>query len=111
MNPTQQDVHDAYGELYQALTDAYWAASTIVDKDRIHGLLDAVYDVLTALNQAEIKSRTQEYTDLKTQVDAVTKKLTALQRDIDSIIHKIDIAASVVQGITKALDLGGKFFA
>jgi hypothetical protein len=110
MNPTQQDVHDAYGELYQALTNAYWAASTIVDKDRIRGAADAVFDILTALNRAEIKSRTQDYADLKTQVDAITKKLTALQQDIDSINHKIDIATNVVQRITKALDLGGKFF-
>jgi hypothetical protein len=43
-------------------------------------------------------------------VDAITKKLTALQQDIDSINHKIDIATNVVQRITKALDLGGKFF-
>ena len=110
MNPTQQDVYAAYGELYQALTDAYWAASTIVDKDRMRGAADAVFDVLTALNQAEIKSRTQEYANLKTQVDVVTKKVTVLQEDIDSIIHKIDIATNVVQGITKALDLGSKFF-
>jgi cell division FtsZ-interacting protein ZapD len=111
MNPTQQDVHDAYGELYQALTDAYWAASTIVDKDRMRGAADTVFDILTALNQAEIKSRTQEYANLKTQVDALTKKLTVLQQDIESIIHKIDVATNVVEGITKALDLGRKFFA
>ncbi len=44
-------------------------------------------------------------------IHAVTKKLTFLQQDIESIIHKMDIATNVVQGITKALDLGAKFFA
>ena len=110
MNPTQQDVHDVFGELYQSLTDAYWVASTITDKDRLRGAADAVFDIMTALNQADIKSRTQEYATLKDQVDVVTKKLKALQDDIDSIIHNVNVAANVVQAIGKALDFGGKFF-
>ena len=110
MNPTQQEVHDAFDELYQSLTQAYWVASTITDKDRIRGAADAVFDILTALNQADIKSRTQEYAALKDQVSIVTKKLTALQNEIDSIIHNVSVATSVVQAIGKALDFGGKFF-
>lgn len=110
MNPTQQDVHDVFGELYQSLTDAYWVASTITDKDRLHGAADAVFDIITALNQADIKSRTQEYATLKDQVGVVTKKLKVLQNDIDSIIHNVNVAASVVQAIGKVLDFGTKFF-
>ena len=110
MNPTQQEVHDVFDELYQSLTQAYWVASTITDKDRIRGEADAVFDILTALNQADIKSRTQEYATLKNQVDIVTTKLTALQNEIDSIIHNVSVATSVVQAIGKALDFGGKFF-
>jgi hypothetical protein len=111
MIPTQQDVHDVFGELYKSLTDAYWGASTITDKDRIRGAADGVFDILTALNQADIKSRTQDYAALKSKVDATTKKLTALQKDIDSIIHVVGVAASVTQAISKALAFGGKFFA
>jgi ABC-type transporter Mla subunit MlaD len=107
MNPTQQEVHDVFAELYQSLTDAYWVASTITDKDRLRGTADSVFDILTALNQAEIKSRTQEYATLKDQVGVVTKKLTALQKDIDSIIHNVNVAASVVQAIGKAMAFGG----
>ncbi|SRR6266568_1066708 len=110
MNPTQQEVHDVFDELYQSLTQAYWVASTITDKDRIRGAADAVFDILTALNQSDIKSRTQEYATLKDQVGIVTTKLTALQNEIDSIIHNVSIATSVVQAIGKALDFGGKFF-
>lgn len=110
MNPTQQDVHDVYDELYQSLTNAFWSAST-TDKDKIRGAADAVLDIVTALNQADIKSRNQEYAALKGKVDAVTKKLTALQQEIDSIIHNMEVAASVAQAIGKALDFGGKFFA
>ena len=110
MNPTQQEVHDVFDELYQSLTQAYWVASTITDKDRIRGAADAVFDILTALNQADIKSSTQEYATLKDQVGIVTTKLTALQNEIDSIIHNVSVATSVVQAIGKALDFGGKFF-
>lgn len=110
MNPTQQEVHDVFDELYQSLTQAYWVASTITDKDRIRGAADAVFDILTALNQADIKSRTQAYATLKDQVGIVTKKLTALQNEIDSIIHNVSVATNVVQAIGKALDFGGKFF-
>lgn len=111
MNPTQQEVHDAYEELYTCLTNAFWVASTITDKDRLRGAADAVLDIVTALNQADIKSRTQQYKDLKGKVDGVNKKLTALQKEIDSIIHNMAVAASVVGAIGKALDSGGKFFA
>ena len=110
MNPTQQEVHDVFGELYQSLTDAYWVASTITDKDRIRGAADAIFDIITALNQAEIKARTQDYVTLKHDVSVVTSKLTALKNDIDSIIHNVSVATSVVQAISKALDFGGKFF-
>jgi hypothetical protein len=110
MNPTQQEAHDVFDELYQSLTQAYWVASTITDKDRLRGVADAVFDLVTALNQADIKSRTQEYATLKDQVSMVTKKLTALQSEIDSIIHNVSVATSVVQAIGKALDCGGKFF-
>src|SRR2546422_9561050 len=102
MNPTQQEVHDVFDELYQSLTQAYWVASTITDKDRLRGAADAVFDVVTALNQAEIKSRTQEYATLKDQVSIVTKKLIALQNEIDSIIHNVSVATSVVQEIGRA---------
>ena len=110
MNPTQQDVHDSYGELYQCLTNAFWVASTITDKDRLRGAADAVLDIITALNQADIRSRTQQYADLKGKVEGVNKKLKVLQDEIDSIIHNMDIAASVVGAIGKVMDLGGKFF-
>ena len=110
MNPTQQEVHDVFGELYQRLTDAYWVASTMVDKDRFRGAADAVFDILTALNREDIKSRTAEYTNLKEKVAAVTKKLAALQSEIDSIIYNVTVATSVVQAIGKGMDVATKFF-
>ena len=110
MNPSQQEVHDVFGELYQSLTEAYWVASTIVDKDRLRGAADAVFDILTALNRANIKSRTEEYANLKDKVNSITKKLAALQSEIDSIIHNVTVATSVVQAIGKGLDFAARFF-
>jgi hypothetical protein len=110
MSPTQQEVHDVFGELYQALTDAYWVASTIEDKDRIRGAADLVFDILTPLNQADIKSRSQDYAELKDAVSTATKKLVALQADIESIIHNVSVATSVLQSITKVLSAAEKFF-
>lgn len=110
MNPTQQEVHDVFGELYSSLTNACWVASTIVDKDRLRGAADAVFDILTALNGADIKSRTEEFTDLKARVAAVNKKLAVLQSEIDTIIHNVTVATSVVQAISKGLDFAAKFF-
>ncbi len=111
MSPTQQEVHDAYGKLYKSLTDAFWVASTITDKDRIRGAADAVLDIITALNQEDIRSREAEFATLKSQVDIINNKLAALQKDIDGIIHNVTVATTVVQTITKALDFGAKFFA
>ncbi|HMH07262.1 MAG TPA: hypothetical protein VK513_03685 [Terriglobales bacterium] len=108
MTPTQQEMHDVFDELYRSLTDAYWVASTITDKDRLRGAADAVFEIVTALNQADIRSRTQDYATLKSQVDVVTKKLRVLQNDIDSIIHNVSVATSVVEAMGKALDFAGK---
>jgi hypothetical protein len=110
MDPTQQEVHDVFEELYHTLTEAYWVASTITDKDRIRGAADAVFDIVTSLNRADIRSRTEEFAPLKDKVIIVTQKLAALQSEIDSVIHNVSVATGVVQAISKALEFGGKFF-
>src|SRR5690349_5989831 len=110
MDLTQQQVHDVFGELYSSLASAYWIASTITNKDRIRGAADAVYDILTALNRGDIKSRTKEYSSLQIMVNATTTELKALEDEIDSIIHVVGVATSVTQAIAKALDIAGKFF-
>ena len=107
---SQNDLHDSFGELYQSLTNAYWVASTIVDKDRIRGAADQVFDILTDLNRADLKSRTEDFAELKGQVAIATKKLTALQADIDSIIHNVGVATQVVGAIAKALTASTTFF-
>jgi hypothetical protein len=109
MNPTQQQVHDAFDDLNQALNNAAMAASG-ADQDELRQAADDVFDIVTALNQADIQSRTQDFIALKQQVNTVTKQLTELQKQIDSIIHDVEIATSVVDAIGKAVDFAGKFF-
>ena len=106
----QEEVHDAFEELYYALKDAYWAASTIQDKDRIRGIQDVVFEIITALNQTDIASRTEAFKELTDSFATAQKKLKALQNDVDKIIHATEIATKVMQGITKALAMAGKFF-
>ena len=107
---TQDDVFQAYQNLYELMDKAYWTASTIQDKDRIRGIEDAISDILTALNAADIKARTQDYADCKNLVDATNHRLDKLKSQIDSIIHVVKIATQVVKAAEDAVKLAAKFF-
>ncbi len=109
MDPTQQDVQNAFQQLYDSLTSAYWAASTIEDKDRIRGCADVVFQILSQLTVDDIKSRSADFQQLKSSVQSVSNKLQQLENEIDGIIHNIQIASSVAGGITKALDVAARF--
>ncbi len=106
---TQQDVQDAYSDLYDALNDAYWAASTIEGKDLLHGLAEAVYDIDSQLNVADVKSRDDEFKQLTTSVGIVNAKLQTLQTEIDGIVHNISVATSVVNATVKVLSAAAEF--
>ncbi len=110
--PTSQDIgelRDAFSELHEALTAAYWAAGTMPDKDRIHGVQELVYDLLTDLNRADIASRTDELEALIEEIDDATDRLEALKEDIDDIIRAIKTVSEVVAAIEKALKLAARF--
>jgi len=106
---SQQDVHDAYSDLYDNLNQAYWVASTIEDKDRLHGTAETVFEILTALNAADIKSRTDDYAKLTKAVSDVNKKLKAIQEEMDKIIHNLTVAKNMADAITKALSTAKSF--
>ncbi|MBE7443995.1 MAG: hypothetical protein HS132_01515 [Planctomycetia bacterium] len=107
---TQQEVRDIFGALYKDLDDAYWSATTIVDKDRISGIQGAVFDILTELNKAHIKSNTEKFKELISTVNNVNKRLDMLKKDIDKIIHKIDVATRVAKTVDKVLTQAVKYF-
>ena len=79
----QQDVQNAFQQLYDSLTSAYWAASTIEDKDLIRGCADVVFQILSQLTVDDIKSRSADFQQLTNSVQSVTTKLQHLQSEID----------------------------
>ncbi len=108
-DPAQQDVQNAFQQLYDSLTSAYWAASTIEDKDLIRGCADVVFQIRSQLTVDDIKSRSADFQQLTNSVQSVTTKLQHVQSEIDGIIHNIQIASNVVGGVTKALDVAARF--
>ena len=107
--PTIEEVHGAYQELYNDLNKGYWVASTIEAKDRIHGLTDIIFDILTALNRSDISARTEEFKKMKGTIDSLNKKLDELKQEIDKVIHAMKTAVEVAKAIDKALELTSKF--
>lgn len=107
---TQQEVHDIFGVLYKELDEAYWSATTIVDKDRIRGVQEIVFDILTELNRAHIKSNTEKFKELISKVNSANQRLNKLKEDIDKIIQRVEIAIRVVNAIDKVLTQASKYF-
>ena len=110
ITPSQQDVQKAFELLYEELNKAYWAASTIEDKDYLHGIIEIVSDILDQLDIADIKSRTQDFNALSQKVKDLNSRLDKLQQDIDTIIHAVNVATSVTNAIAQAIAVAAKFF-
>lgn len=102
---------NAYERLYGLLSDAYWKASTIEGKDRIRGLADAIYDILTRVNAAEIGSRTAEFKSLANEVSAVNARLDALKTEIDQIIAVVKLATDIANAADQAISRAAKALA
>jgi len=104
------DVHDAFQQLYDALDDAYWAATTIETKDRIRGVAEAILDAITELNRKEFDERSAKFQELGQTMSKVNAKLSQLKDDIDNLIHNIKTAATVASYIDRAIELAVKYF-
>jgi hypothetical protein len=109
--PTLSDVHDSYQELYNALNGAYWAASTVPDKDRIHGVMDLVFDALTDLNQASIQANTPAFTSMQAELKTTNAQIENVKADIAKLVASIKVATQVASAIDKAISLAAKYFA
>ena len=109
--PTLSDVHDAYQDLYNALTAAYWAASTIQNKDQIHGVMDLVFDALTDLNQDSIQANTPAFTSMQEELKTANAQIETVKADIAKLVASIKVATQVASAIDKAISLAAKYFA
>jgi hypothetical protein len=109
-NPTQQDVQAAFQDLYDNLSQAYWSASTIDAKDRIYGIEEIVFDVLTDLEKNDLETDDDAYKQVKADVSPVLDKLAALKKDIDNVIQAVKVATQVAGFLDKAIKLASKYF-
>jgi hypothetical protein len=55
--PSAQDLNNVYSDLLDDLSDAYWAAGTLQVKDQLYGVIEAVTDVISALDAADLQTR------------------------------------------------------
>jgi hypothetical protein len=97
-----------YQKLFEALGDAYWAASDLNAKDQIQGARDAVHQILTGITQAQLDQDTSELIKLGPTVEKTNIALEKLRDDINTIVKKIQVAAEIENAIAKVLSLAGK---
>ena len=102
------DLIATYKALYDMLGRAYWEASAINTKDTIQGARDAIYDILTDLNIAQLEANTARYLAVIPKIRHTNAALEQIKDDIGNITKNLNTASSVIAGITKALSLVGK---
>jgi len=110
-NVSLDELHDTLQMLHDELDVAYWDASTVVAKDKIKGIEDAIFDVLKTLNSADISQRTPAYQKAIDTVRLANGKLSELRNQMDRLVHNINTASEVAASIDKALTVIAKFLA
>ena len=108
--PTSQELHAEYQELYNLVRQAYWDAKAIETKDRLLKLKEAISDILTGLNKADLKSRTPEFEALSSSTNTVNADLDKLKSEIDTFVYDVKLASQIVSKIDKVMGLAAKFF-
>jgi len=106
----QQALYTAIFNLHGALREAYWSTADEATGDKITALADACYHILTELNQEDIKSRSDEYLELKQLAENTIVRLKQVKENIEQSVHSVKIATKVANGIEEALKLAAKFF-
>jgi type I site-specific restriction-modification system R (restriction) subunit len=100
---TSQDTVDAYEDLYDALGRAYWDASDLHSKDTVQGARDAVFDIITELDEQDLQANTQKFLALVGTIRDTNKALASIQDQINQITKNISTAATVMAAISKVL--------
>ena len=104
-NDKSDEFYVALGECYNALNDAYWAASTIDAKDIILGCMRHVSDLRDIMLLQDLTKRNTAFKEAEEQIAVGNKRLEKLKEDIDNLINKIDAITKVVTTIGKILSL------
>ena len=102
---TNPDNVQAYQALYNALGRAYWDASDINSKDTIQGVREAVYNIITNLNEAQLEANTAKFLAIVPTIKNANDALKKIQADINNITKNINTAGIVVAAISKVLSV------
>jgi hypothetical protein len=102
---TNSDLIQAYQNLYDALSRAYWGASDAVSKDTVHGAQEAAYDMITQLNEAQLEANSAKFLALVPAIKSANAALGKVQNSIDQITKNISTAATVLAAINNVLSL------
>lgn len=103
MTSDEKQFYEALGECYNALDDAYWAASSIEVKDNILGCIRHVSDMRDIMLLNKLEDRTAEFGKVAEKIAAGNKRLEKLKDQIDDLINKIDAITKVVATISKVI--------
>ncbi len=104
------DIADAYLATFNALGRAYWDASTIQEKDLIHGTQEAIGEILTEIDKQDIANNTALFIQLTPKISAVNKALQKIKDDINNITKNINTASTVLAAISKIMSLTPSLF-
>lgn len=109
--PSATVMRDAFQALYESLRDAYWAAPTMETKDRISGIMDVVFDIVSGLNRQIVAENTKALRALKGQISHALKHIKQLKDEIDRAIQAVRVATLVAKNIQTVTELAAGFLA
>jgi hypothetical protein len=90
------------------LTTAYQAANEANDKDAIFAILQLVQDEVNAIACAGLAAADKAYTQQSEYFAQGTQKIARFQAEIDRYVHYVQIAAKVVESLTRVASLAAK---
>lgn len=99
------DPADAYQAVYDALGKAYWESSDLNTKDQVQGARDAVYNIITQIDETELETNTNKFIAIMPEINAANAALKEIQVNIAKITKNIQTAGTVVAVISKVLSL------
>jgi chromosome segregation ATPase len=107
----QQAVMDQYQELHDTLSHAREVCPNDDLRQSLRQQAERVQDLITAMNQADIESRTGAFEALVTQINSVNDDLGKLRTEIATIGQNIAIAAKVTGAIDSVISTAAKLLA
>jgi hypothetical protein len=107
---TQEELYTLFQDCYKALTDSFWAADNMEDKDYIRGIADFIFRILTQINRENIEQNTQKYSMLADDIKIITPKLEKIQKEIGDLISSVEMCVKVGKTVDSLLKFINKCF-